>query len=121
MASGDSIWSIAPWIPILQSSQVMTVSSGAAQMGPHIHSAVGSQYPGQRRAAIMLQNSGRDSSQLAGSSTLGQSPPTRIACCAAMLSSEESLAAMVETTAVQSLQLSAAARARRAEDKMKTF
>ena len=38
-----------------------------------------------------------------------------------MLSSEESLAAMVETTAVQSLQLSAAARARRAEEMMKTF
>ena len=38
-----------------------------------------------------------------------------------MLSSEESLAAMVETTAVQSLQLSAAARARRAEEMMKAF
>ena len=41
--------------------------------------------------------------------------------CAAMLSSEESLAAMVETTAVQSLQVSAAARARRAEEMMKAF
>ena len=38
-----------------------------------------------------------------------------------MLSSEESLAAMVETTAVQSLQLSAVARARRAEEMMKAF
>ena len=46
---------------------------------------------------------------------------TRTTCCAAMLSSEDSLAAMVETTAVQSLQLSAAARARRAEEMMKAF
>ena len=38
-----------------------------------------------------------------------------------MLSSEESLAAMVETTAVQSLQVSAAAKARRAEVKMNAF
>ena len=38
-----------------------------------------------------------------------------------MLSSEESLAAMVETTAVQSLQVSAAARARRAEVNMNAF
>ena len=41
--------------------------------------------------------------------------------CAAMLSFEESLAAMVETTAVQSLQVSAVARARRAEVKMNAF
>ena len=38
-----------------------------------------------------------------------------------MLSSDESLAAIVETTAVQSLQVSAAARARRAEEKMNAF
>ena len=38
-----------------------------------------------------------------------------------MLSCEESLAAMVETTAVQSLQVSAVARARRAEVKMNAF
>ena len=38
-----------------------------------------------------------------------------------MLSSEESLAAMVKTTAVQSLQVSAATRARRAEEMMKAF
>ena len=38
-----------------------------------------------------------------------------------MLSSEESLAAMVETTAVQSLQVSAVARASRAEVKMNAF
>ena len=38
-----------------------------------------------------------------------------------MLSSDESLAAIVETTAVQSLQLSATARASRAEEKRKTF
>ena len=30
---------IFAWIPILQSSQVITVSSGAAQMSAHIHSA----------------------------------------------------------------------------------
>ena len=35
-----------------------------------------------------------------------------------MLSSDESLAAMVETTAVQSVQVSAMAMARRAEEKM---
>ena len=38
-----------------------------------------------------------------------------------MLSSDESLAAMVETTAVQSLQVSATARASRAEEKMNAF
>ena len=38
-----------------------------------------------------------------------------------MLSSEERGAAMVETTAVQSLQVSAAARARRTEEKMNAF
>ena len=38
-----------------------------------------------------------------------------------MLSSEESLAAMVETTAVQSLQVSAVASASRAEVKMNAF
>ena len=48
--------------------------------------------------------------------------PTRyVACCAAMLSSDISLAAIVETTAVQSVQVSAAARTRRAEVKRKTF
>ena len=41
--------------------------------------------------------------------------------CAARLSSDMSLAAMVETTAVQSVQVSAAARARRAEEKMRAF
>ena len=41
--------------------------------------------------------------------------------CAARLSSDMALAAMVETTAVQSEQESAAARARRAEEKMKAF
>ena len=45
----------------------------------------------------------------------------RIACCAAMLSSVMSLAAMVETTAVQSVQVSAEASTRRAEVKTKTF
>merc|ERR1719237_1293569 len=99
----------------------MTVSSGAAQMGPHIHSALGSQYPGQRTAAIAAQNPGRFASHPATSSAVGQSPPTRMACWAATLSSEERRAAMVETTAAQSLQLSAAARARRAEEKMKAF
>ena len=38
-----------------------------------------------------------------------------------MLSSSMSLAAMVLTTAVQSVQVSAAARARRAEEKMRAF
>ena len=38
-----------------------------------------------------------------------------------MLSSVESLAAMVESTAVQLLQVSAMAPARRAEEKRKTF
>ena len=42
-----------------------------------------------------------------------------IACCAAMLSSDTSLAAIVETTAVQSVQVSQAARASRAEVKKK--
>ena len=41
--------------------------------------------------------------------------------CAARLSSDMALAAMVETTAVQSLQVSAAARASRVEEKRKTF
>ena len=41
--------------------------------------------------------------------------------CAARLSSDMALAAMVETTAVQSEQESAAARARRAEEKMKAL
>ena len=41
--------------------------------------------------------------------------------CEARLSSDESLAAMVETTAVQSLQVSAAARARKTDEKRKTF
>ena len=38
-----------------------------------------------------------------------------------MLSSSMSLAAMVLTTAVQSVQVSAATRARRAEEKMRAF
>ena len=41
--------------------------------------------------------------------------------CAARLSSDMDLAAMVETTAVQSLQVSAMATARRAEEKMNAF
>ena len=44
-----------------------------------IQLTVGSQYPGQRRAAIMFQNSGSFASHSAGSSWLGHSPPTRIA------------------------------------------
>ena len=42
-------------------------------------------------------------------------------CCAAILSSDESRSATTEMTAVQSVQVSAAARARRAEEKMKAF
>merc|ERR1719199_390925 len=99
----------------------MTVSSGSSQMGPHCQSALGSQSPGQRRAAMPAQNPGRLASHPATSSAVGQSPPTRIPCCAAMLSSDESLAATKETTAVQSVQVSAKATARRAEEKMNAF
>ena len=70
--------------------------------------------------AIAAQNPGRPASHAAGSSVVGQSPPTRTADCAAMLSSVVSLAAMKLTTAVHSEQESAAAKARTAE-KMKAF
>merc|ERR1712203_1220441 len=52
----------------------MVMSTGAAQRGAHIHSASGFKYPGQRMAAMVLQKSGRFSSQEAGSSSVGQRP-----------------------------------------------
>merc|ERR1719266_2313838 len=42
MASGESSWSMEAWIPIVQASQVISTSSGAAQRGAHIHSPEGS-------------------------------------------------------------------------------
>merc|ERR1719447_34094 len=42
MASGESSWSMEAWMPIVQASQVISTSSGAAQRGAHIHSPDGS-------------------------------------------------------------------------------
>merc|ERR1719447_1232233 len=42
MASGESSWSMEAWMPIVQASQVISTSSGAAQRGEHIHSPEGS-------------------------------------------------------------------------------
>merc|ERR1711953_1553844 len=98
----------------------MVVSSGAAQMSAHIHTAVGSQ-PGQRIAAIWFQSPGSPDTQASGSGAPGQSSPTRISPCAARLSGVESLPAIWETTAVQSLHESEAASANMAEVRISTF
>ena len=99
---------------------------------------------------MALQKSGSRASQLAGFSAVGQSPPTRIAChmqrvigtmsnsrlilkevfpesdsaqtcCAMMPSSEVRPSTILLMTAVQSSQVFATVRAKRAEEKMKAF
>merc|ERR1740128_533206 len=74
--SSDRSWSTPLMIPDVHSSQVIALVS----MSPHIHSALGSQYPGHMTLATFTQKSGSPATQSSGCSSRGQtsgSPATQ--------------------------------------------
>merc|ERR1719357_1922296 len=89
--SSERSWSIASLIPPMHSSQVNSLSCFPA---PHIHSAVGSKYPGQR--------TGSPATQPSGSSACGQISARRTSTWVATDSALVRAPAMVETTFTQS-------------------